>query len=72
MMVVADVSESFLPCEESVFLVDPYESRQVIESLLDSIPTIFANNSIAEPALGAVVETCYEALVSAFYSNNFD
>jgi protein transport protein SEC24 len=69
-MVLSDVSESFMPMQ-SGFLVDPIESRyfigfydrEVIESLLDTIPSIFASNRLAEPALGAALTAGFEALV---------
>jgi protein transport protein SEC24 len=61
MMVVPDVSDSFMPLS-SGFLVDPIASKNVIENLLDTIPTLFASNRIAEPAMGAAVLTAFEAL----------
>ncbi|KAJ3013003.1 COPII coat Sec23p-Sfb3p heterodimer component [Thoreauomyces humboldtii] len=61
MLVVSDVSDMFVPLNAG-FLVDPMESRAVIETLLDTLPTIFENNRIHEPALGAAVQAAHAAL----------
>ena len=37
--------------------------RELIESLLDTIPVIFGSNRLAEPALGAALTAAFEALV---------
>lgn len=61
MLVVADIGDMFVPLNDG-FLVDPNESRAVIENLLDTLPTIFEENRISEPALGAAVQAAYSAL----------
>ncbi|PVV04045.1 hypothetical protein BB560_001461 [Smittium megazygosporum] len=61
MLVVSDIRDMFLPLKDGL-LVDPYESRSIIESLLDSIPTLFSSNRTAEPVLGSVVTAAHEAL----------
>ncbi|KAI9503012.1 COPII coat Sec23p-Sfb3p heterodimer component [Coemansia spiralis] len=61
MMVVPDIQDVFVPINDG-FVVDPYESQHVIESLLDSLPSMFAKNRTAEPVLGAVVQVVHEAL----------
>ncbi|KAJ3149333.1 COPII coat Sec23p-Sfb3p heterodimer component [Geranomyces michiganensis] len=61
MMVVCDVMDMFVPLNAG-FLVDPMESRAVIENLLDTLPTIFQENRTHEPALGAAVQAGHEAL----------
>ena len=61
MMVVGDIDESFMPLS-SGFLVDPYESKAVVEGLLDSLPRIFESNRVAEPVLGAALQAGFEAL----------
>ncbi|KAJ2345920.1 COPII coat Sec23p-Sfb3p heterodimer component [Coemansia sp. RSA 2618] len=61
MMVVPDIHDMFVPINEG-FAVDPQESRHVIEGLLDSLPSMFAQNRTAEPVLGAVVQAVHEAL----------
>ncbi|KAK9729542.1 COPII coat Sec23p-Sfb3p heterodimer component [Basidiobolus ranarum] len=64
MMVVPDVFDMFVPLNEG-FFVDPLESRDIIESLLESLPTMFANNRIVEPVLGAAMQSAYMALKDA-------
>ncbi|PWN40909.1 hypothetical protein IE81DRAFT_325090 [Ceraceosorus guamensis] len=54
MLVVADIDEPFVPISEGL-LADPWDSKSQIEGLLDSLPTMFAENSASEAALGAVV-----------------
>ncbi|KAJ1895275.1 COPII coat Sec23p-Sfb3p heterodimer component [Kickxella alabastrina] len=61
MMVVPDIQDMFVPIHEG-FVVDPLESRHIIEPLLDALPTMFAKNHTAEPVLGAVVQAAHEAL----------
>ncbi|KAJ1648390.1 COPII coat Sec23p-Sfb3p heterodimer component [Coemansia asiatica] len=61
MMVVPDIADMFVPIHEG-FVVDPNESRHVIEPLLDSLPSMFAKNHTAEPVIGAVVQAAHEAL----------
>ncbi|ORX81264.1 hypothetical protein K493DRAFT_242055 [Basidiobolus meristosporus CBS 931.73] len=61
MMVVPDVNDVFVPLSEG-FLIDPYQSKAVIEDLLENLPTMFGNNRIVEPALGAAMQSSYMAL----------
>lgn len=61
MLVVADIDEPFVPLSEGL-LADPWESRDVIETLLDGLPDIFAESMVAEAALGAVVRGAQAAL----------
>ncbi|RKO83219.1 Sec23/Sec24 trunk domain-containing protein, partial [Blyttiomyces helicus] len=61
MLVVADVEETFVPLSAGL-LVDPYESKVVIENLLDSLPTIFEATRISESVLGASALAAYSAL----------
>ena len=46
------------------FLVDPIESRQQIEALLDLLPAMYAENPYGEVAIGAVVKGVLTGLVS--------
>jgi protein transport protein SEC24 len=64
MMIVSDVEEVFVPIQDG-FLVRMSESRSVVESLLDSLPQMFAENKETELILGAAVEAGVEALKSA-------
>ncbi|KAJ3328411.1 COPII coat Sec23p-Sfb3p heterodimer component [Blyttiomyces sp. JEL0837] len=61
MLVVPDINDVFVPLNEG-FLVNPIESRPVIENLLGSLPTIFANNVVREPMLGAAVQASLMAM----------
>ncbi|ORY06568.1 hypothetical protein K493DRAFT_203088 [Basidiobolus meristosporus CBS 931.73] len=61
MMIVPDVFDMFVPLNEG-FLVDPMESRDIIENLLESLPSMFANNRVVEPVLGAAMQSAYMAL----------
>ncbi|GES88569.1 Sec23/Sec24 family protein [Rhizophagus clarus] len=61
MLVVSDINDVFVPLN-SGFLVDPIESKAVIEGLLESLPTMFAENKAIESVLGAVVEAAHMAL----------
>jgi len=54
MLVVPDIDEPFVPISEGL-LADPWDSRHVIEGLLDNLPSFFAESMVAEAALGAVV-----------------
>ncbi|KAF9200494.1 COPII coat Sec23p-Sfb3p heterodimer component, partial [Haplosporangium sp. Z 27] len=63
MMVVPDVSDMFVPLSNG-FLVDPVTSQTIVESLLDMIPQLFAENKTTEPVIGAVVQAVRLALES--------
>ncbi|KAI9296564.1 hypothetical protein K502DRAFT_364026 [Neoconidiobolus thromboides FSU 785] len=56
MLVVSDSNDPFVPLSDG-FLVDPNESRHVIEPFLEALPTMYGNNRTAEAALGAAL-TC--------------
>ncbi|KAI5477132.1 protein transport protein SEC24 [Pseudohyphozyma bogoriensis] len=64
MMVVPDIMDMFLPMQEG-FLVDPVESKPVIESLLDSLPTLSADNQNVEAAIGGPLKAAIIALKNA-------
>ncbi|KAI8911354.1 Sec23/Sec24 trunk domain-containing protein [Powellomyces hirtus] len=61
MLIVSDIGDMFVPLNAG-FLVDPHESRAVIENLLDTLTTIFEGNRTHEPALGAAVQAAHAAL----------
>ncbi|KAI7817471.1 Sec23/Sec24 trunk domain-containing protein [Gamsiella multidivaricata] len=61
MMVVPDVSDVFVPLSEG-FLVNPETSQVLVESLLDMLPQLFAENKTTEPVIGAVVQAVRMAL----------
>ncbi|KAM9716920.1 protein transport protein Sec24C isoform 1-T1 [Menidia menidia] len=64
MLVVSDVSDMFVPLLDG-FLVNVGESRQVIESLLDQIPEMFADTRETETVFGPVIQAGLEALKAA-------
>jgi protein transport protein SEC24 len=51
MLVVSDVSDVIFPLPEDI-LVNLQESRQVVESLLDSLPNLFAHSTTANTSTG--------------------
>lgn len=55
MMVIADVDDPFLPLPDDL-LVNLKESRDVIDNLLDSLATTFANTDIVESAMGSALQ----------------
>ncbi|OJJ51419.1 hypothetical protein ASPZODRAFT_127488 [Penicilliopsis zonata CBS 506.65] len=61
MMVMTDLEEPFVPLSEGLF-VDPYESRTVVSSLLNQIPTLFSQIKNPEPALLPALNAALSAL----------
>ncbi|KAJ3209205.1 COPII coat Sec23p-Sfb3p heterodimer component [Entophlyctis luteolus] len=61
MLVVPDVEDMFVPLSEG-FLVDPWESRVVIENLLNSLPGLFDGNKTSEAILGAAAQAAHIAM----------
>jgi protein transport protein SEC24 len=63
MMVMTDLEDPFVPLAEGLF-VDPYESKDVITSLLQSIPTMFSLVKNPEPALLPTLNAALAALAA--------
>lgn len=63
MLVVPDLDDMFSPLADGL-LVDPYESRPVIETLLTTLQTSFAESQVIDAALGGAVKASLVALVS--------
>jgi len=61
MMVVGDVQDMFMPLLEG-FLCDPVESEAVIDSLMEQIPTMFADTRETETVLAPAIQAGLEAL----------
>ncbi|PLB53067.1 Sec23/Sec24 family protein [Aspergillus steynii IBT 23096] len=61
MMVMTDLQEPFVPLSEGLF-VDPYESKEVITSLLQKIPSIFSHVKTPEVALLPALNAALSAL----------
>lgn len=66
MLVVSDLEDVFVPVGPEAMLVDPLESRPIIESLLDSLPGMFGESQIVESALGGPVQAALMTLVRSF------
>ncbi|CAE6469630.1 unnamed protein product [Rhizoctonia solani] len=62
MLVVSDLDSMFVPLRTGLF-VDPYLSRNLIEGLLDMIPTYFLSAVSGGAALGAAVQAGLSALL---------
>ena len=63
MVVMTDLEDPFVPISEGL-LVDPYESKGVITSLLDQLPSLFATVKTPEPALLPTINAALSALSS--------
>uniref|UniRef100_V5EUQ8 Transport protein SEC24 n=2 Tax=Kalmanozyma brasiliensis (strain GHG001) TaxID=1365824 RepID=V5EUQ8_KALBG len=61
MLVVGDIDEPFVPISDGL-LADVWESRHLIEGLLDQLPSMFAENMVGDAALGAAVRGAQAAL----------
>ncbi|KAF9889183.1 COPII coat Sec23p-Sfb3p heterodimer component [Aspergillus nanangensis] len=61
MMVMTDLEEPFVPLSEGLF-VDPYESKDVITSLLHQIPSLFSHAKSPEAALFPALNAALSAL----------
>mgnify|MGYP002776906807 FL=1 len=62
MMVVADLEDPFLPMPDDL-LVNLSESRAVVESLLTSLPSMFAENANVESATGPALRAVFMIMV---------
>ncbi|CAF3482067.1 unnamed protein product [Fusarium graminearum] len=61
MMIMPDLEDPFVPLSEGLF-VDPYESKDVITSLLTRLPDMFSTIKNPEPALLAALNAALSAL----------
>lgn len=61
MLNIADIDDVFMPLSTG-FLVNPVESRTVIEALLDQLPQIFSQTRTAESCLGAATQAALKSL----------
>jgi len=67
MMIVGDTSEVFMPLLDG-FLCDPEQSSQVIDALMEQIPTHFNETRITETILLPAIKAGMEALKVWFVS----
>ncbi|TMW66412.1 hypothetical protein Poli38472_004177 [Pythium oligandrum] len=63
MMVIADLDELFIPIPDEL-LVNLSDSREIIESLLDSLPAIHQNSRSSETALGPAIRVAFKLMAS--------
>ena len=63
MMVMSDIDDPFVPLSEGLF-VDPLESKDIVTSLLNRIPHMFAEIKSPEPALLSTLNAATSALKS--------
>lgn len=61
MIVMPDIEDPFVPLSEGLF-VDPYDSKDVIISLLSRLPSIFSHVKNPEPALLPTLNAALAAL----------
>ncbi|KAM5365908.1 hypothetical protein ACJZ2D_010741 [Fusarium nematophilum] len=61
MMIMPDLEDPFVPLSEGLF-VDPYDSKDVITSLLTRLPDMFSVIKNPEPALLAALNSALSAL----------
>ena len=65
MMVVADLEELFIPIPDEL-LVNLSDSREVVEMLLETLPTIHQHANSAETALGPAIRVAFKLMVRFF------
>ena len=63
MMVMTDLEDPFVPLSEGLF-VDAFESKALISSLLERLPTLFSNVRNPEPALLPALNAALAALTA--------
>ncbi|TDH73446.1 hypothetical protein CCR75_006161 [Bremia lactucae] len=63
MMVVPDLDELFIPIPDEL-LVNLSDSREIVEMLLETLPTIHQNASSAETALGPAIRVAFKLMSS--------
>ena len=62
MMVVSDLDDVFVPLPDDL-LVNLSESRSVVETFLDSLPSMFQDNSNLESAFGPALKASLMLMV---------
>jgi protein transport protein SEC24 len=63
MMVIADLDDLFIPIPDEL-LVNLSDSREVIDALLDSLPSLHQNAQSSETALGPAIRVAFKLMVS--------
>lgn len=62
MLVVSDLDDIFIPLPDDL-LVNLSESRSVVETFLDSLPTMFQDNVNLESAFGPALKAAFMVMV---------
>lgn len=62
MMVVSDLDDIFVPLPDDL-LVNLSESKSVVETFLDSLPSMFQDNLNVESAFGPALKAAYMVMV---------
>jgi protein transport protein SEC24 len=70
MMVVSDLDDIFLPLPDDL-LVNLSESRSVVETFLDSLPSMFQDNVNVESAFGPALKAAFMVMVSFTHARHF-
>ncbi|XP_020247316.1 protein transport protein Sec24-like At4g32640 [Asparagus officinalis] len=61
MLIVPDIQDVYTPLHSDI-IVQLAECREHLEQLLDSIPTMFESNKVAESAFGAAIKASFLAM----------
>merc|ERR1719231_184082 len=61
MLCVPDLAELFLPLPDDL-LVNLADSRAVIDTLLDALPTMFSSNRNMDACLGSAITAAYRVM----------
>jgi protein transport protein SEC24 len=69
MLVVSDVDDVFLP-KPNDLLLSLTEQRAQIETLLDRLPGMFADNHVIGSALGPALQAASKMMVSGKHSSH--
>eukprot|EP01117_Protostelium_nocturnum_P012070 TRINITY_DN441_c0_g1_i2.p1 TRINITY_DN441_c0_g1~~TRINITY_DN441_c0_g1_i2.p1 ORF type:complete len:875 (-),score=232.15 TRINITY_DN441_c0_g1_i2:40-2664(-) len=64
MMVIPDLNDIFLPIAQEVAFVKYSENKELVDALLQKLPTMFQNTKITEAAVGAAILAAEQALKS--------
>ncbi len=62
MLVVSDLSETFLPAHSDI-LVNLQDAKTLIDSLMSKIPKMCSSTQITEIALGSALKAAFEITV---------
>lgn len=65
-MVVSDLDDIFVPLPDDL-LVNLSESRSVVETFLDSLPSMFQDNVNLESAFGPALKAAFMVMVCNFF-----